>query len=283
MMASSGGGPALKRVLLCIAMALIVAIGTVPVSTAQDDTIAFRDLATGSDFRVRVAAALALGKSKNPGARAALEKALSDPHPAVRAAASAGLGHLGDSSAVPALQAALGREATPSVKTQLESTLKKLNGGGSSAPAGRAKFLVQLGRIDVRANGAAFSVATLKNATRNKMAALPGVEIVADGSDVGAASHSRGLPGFTVDGALTRLAKGTSGGGVSVSARVEYLVKKMPDQAIKATMSGTAEAEADSREIRGAKEMDQLQQDAVNAAVDSAFKQAGRALEAASK
>jgi hypothetical protein len=272
----------LKRVLLSIVIALVVGFAAVPVSTAQDDAAAFRDLASGSDYRVRVAAALALGKSKNPGARAALEKALSDPHPAVRAAASAGLGHLGDSAAVPAIQAALARESTASVKTQFESTLKKLGGGGSSAPAGRAKFLVQLGRIDVR-GGAVYNAASLKAATRSKMAALPGVEVMADGADVGAASQSRGLPGFTVDGSLTKLAKAQSSGGVSVSARVEYLVKKMPDHTIKATMAGNAEAEADSREIRGAKDMDQLQQDAVNAAVDSAFKQAGRAFEASAK
>jgi hypothetical protein len=270
----------LKRVLLSIALALIVAVGTPPTSTAQDDS-AIRDVASGSDYRIRVAAALALGKSKNPGARAALERALSDSHPAVRAAAAAGLGRLGDAGAVPALKSALSRESTPSVKTQMESTIAKLGGGGSGSS--RAKFLVQVGRIDVRAGGATYNVATLKAATRDKMAALPGVEIVADGADVGAASQSRGLPGFTVDGSLTRLAKATSSGGVSVSARVEYLVKKMPDHALKATMSGTAEAEADQREIRGAKEMEQLQQDAVNAAVDSAFKQANRAFESSSK
>jgi hypothetical protein len=274
----------LKRVLLSIALALLVGLGTPPSSTAQDDSAAFRDLSTGSDFRVRVAAALALGRSKNPGARAALEKALGDAHPAVRAAAAAGLGRLGDAGAVPALKAALGRESTPSVKTQLESTIAKLGGGGGSgSSSGRAKFLVQLGRIDVRAGGATYNAATLKAATRNKMASLPGVEMVADGADVGAASQSRGIPGFTLDGSLTRLAKATSSGGVSVSARVEYLVKKMPDHAIKATMSGTAEAEADQREIRGARELEQLQQDAVNAAVDSAFKQANRAFESSSK
>ncbi len=272
----------MKRVLLSIVLALVVVVGSPPVSTAQDDSAAFRDLAGGSDFRVRVAAALALGKSKNPGARAALEKALSDPHPAVRAAASAGLGHLGDSAAVPAIRSALARETTPSVKSQFESTIKKLDGGGSSAPAGRAKFLVQLGRIDIR-GGAVYNAASLKAATRSKMASLPGVEVVSDGADVGAASQSRGLPGFTLDGSLTKLAKGQSSGAISVSARVEYLVKKMPDHTIKATMAGNAEAEADQREIHGAKEMDQLQQDAVNAAVDSAFKQAGRAFEASAK
>jgi hypothetical protein len=267
-----------KRFLTAIAVAALVAFGVVPTSIAQDDATAFRDLANGGDFRVRVSAALALGRSRSPGARAALERALNDPHPAVRAAASAALGNLGDAGATPALRAALARETTPSVKAQYEATLKKLGGGSGSS---RAKFLVALGRMDVRQG--AFPATTLKAATRTRMSQMSGVEVVADGSDVSAISRTRNLPAFTVDGTLTKLAKSTSSAGVSVSARVEYLLRKMPDQAIKATMSGTAQAEADAREIRGARELEQLQSDAVTAAVDSAFKGAAPALEAGAK
>ena len=279
MMASGGPGTSVKRFLTAIAVAALVAFGVVPTSIAQDDATALRDLANGGDFRVRVSAALALGRSKSPGARAALEKALNDPHPAVRAAASAALGNLGDANATPALQAALARETTPSVKAQYESTLKKL--GGSSSTSSRAKFLVALGRMDVRQG--AFPPNTLKAATRTRMSQMSGVEVVADGSDVSAISRTRNLPAFTVDGTLTKLAKSTSSAGVSVSARVEYLLRKMPDHAIKATMSGTAQAEADAREIRGARELEQLQSDAVTAAVDSALKGAAPALEAGAK
>jgi hypothetical protein len=269
-----------KRYLVAMAVAAAVALGHLPTSTAQDDATAFRDLSGGADFRVRVAAALALGRSHSPGARNALEKALSDPHPAVRAAASAALGNLGDVSAVPALQAALAREQTTSVKSQFETTIKKLTSSGA-APSGRAKFLVALGRIDVRMG--TYSPTTLKAATRSRMSQMPGVEVVADGSDVSAISASRPLPAFTVDGTLTKLAKAQSGGGVSISARVEYLLRKMPDHAIKATMAGSAQADADAREIRGARELDQLQSDAVTAAIDSAFKGAQSALEAGAK
>src|SRR5262245_13790554 len=100
-------------------MAACLALGAaMPVSTADDST-AFRDLATGTDFRLRVAAALALGKSTSPGARAALEKALGDAHPAVRAAAAAALGALGDGRSIPALKAALAGEAAANVKAQI--------------------------------------------------------------------------------------------------------------------------------------------------------------------
>jgi hypothetical protein len=272
-----------KRLLMSIAVAALVAIGSVPVSTAQDDVAAFRDLATGGDFRLRVAAALALGRSRHPGARPALEKALSDPHPAVRAAASAALGQLGDPASAVALRQALARESTASVKAQFESTLRKLAGAGSSGSVGRPKFLVALGRIDIRSGVGATGItsANLKATTRSKMAQVPGVEMLADGADAGVASKSRGLPTFTLDGSLTKLAKGQNSSGVSYSARVEFLIRKMPEQAIKGTMSGAAQAEADPREIRGQRELDQLQSDAVSAAVESALRNAPPALEAA--
>ena len=87
------------RTLIRFGIVAALMLGAAPSSVAQDDSGAFRDLAIGTDFRLRVAAALSLGKSKSAGARPALEKALGDPNPAVRAAAAAGLGASGDPAA----------------------------------------------------------------------------------------------------------------------------------------------------------------------------------------
>jgi hypothetical protein len=268
------------RVFVAVLLAALSLLGPVPHGAAQDDSAAFRDLATGSDFRLRVAAALALGKSKSPGARPALERALSDPHPAVRAAAAAGLGSIGLAAAVPALKAALARESTPSVQAQMESTIKRLSPASSS----RAKFLVTLGRLDNKSGVCSPSISsTLRDATRARLAQVPGVEVIADGADVASASRSRNLPAFAVDGSLTQLAKRQSTDGVGYAARVEYLIKRVPDHALKGTMSGMAQALASPRDVRGANELAQLQIDALSAAVDSALKGASPALEAAAK
>ncbi len=61
------------------------------------------------DTDVRVLAASALGESRNPEARQALERALVDPEPNVAAAAADGLGVLGDARAVEALTSAVER------------------------------------------------------------------------------------------------------------------------------------------------------------------------------
>jgi hypothetical protein len=70
---------------------------------------------------------------------------------------------------------------------------------------------------------------------------------------------------------------------VSFSARVEYLIRKMPEQSLKGTMSGNAKAQADTKEIHGQSELAQLQSDVIGAAIDSALKGASPALEAAAR
>jgi hypothetical protein len=270
----------LRRTLIAIVLAgSMVSPGPARVSTAQDLSAAYKALATGTDYRVRIAAALEIGKSKSTGARGALTKALKDQHPAVRAAAAAALGSLGDAAAVPALQAALKSESTINVRTQLEATIQKI----SKKPAAKVKFLVVLGKVE---NKSSVKDATLsgmlKDQTRTKVAQIPGVELLADGADVGEASKSRKLPGFTFDAVLTQLAKGESGPDVTYAAKVEYLIRKMPEQSLKGSISGAAKALADAKSVRGPSDLSQLQRDAVAGAIDSALKGTAIALEAAS-
>jgi hypothetical protein len=268
------------------ALAAMVALAGAPLpSPAGDDAAAFRTLATGQDFRERVSAALALGKSTSPGARPALEKALSDAHPAVRAAAAAALGALGDARALPALKAQLAAESAPNVKAQLETTIKRLGSSGApGAAATKTKFLVSVGKIENKSGvSAATLTPALKASTRSRVAQVPGVELLDEGADPGAAARSRNLPAFTLDASLTQLSKRQGSDGVGYSARVEYLIRKMPDQALKGTMAGAAAAVADASQVRGPTELGQLQLEALAAAVDAALKGATPAFEAATR
>ena len=114
------------------------------------------------------------------------------------------------------------------------------------------------------------------------MALVPGVELLAEGADPAIEGKSRNLPAFTVDGSLTQLAKKQGSDGIGYAARVEYLIRKMPDQTLKGTMSGSAQSVADANAVRGQSELlGQLQLDSISGAVDSALKGASPALEAA--
>jgi HEAT repeat protein len=107
------GLPFFRRLLGAIVFATIVG-GTG--ARAEDASSVKTDLLMSPDFRVRVGAALYLGKAKPQDARFVLERALDDAHPAVRAAAAAALAQVGDDGAVPALQRHLGSESSGAVK-----------------------------------------------------------------------------------------------------------------------------------------------------------------------
>src|SRR5271163_1364490 len=92
-----------RRVILraWLILAVMAAVLAAPRDApAQDVGTARVDVTEADDFRLRVSAALILGKSKAEGARPLLEKALSDGHPAVRTAAAAALSVYGDPAAI---------------------------------------------------------------------------------------------------------------------------------------------------------------------------------------
>lgn len=269
----------LRRLLMVIVFATAMVLGSTSRSTARDkDTAAFRDLAIGTDYRLRVAAALALGRSKSPGARPALQKALKDRHPAVRAAAVAGLSALGDVAAVPALKTARDAEPSMSVKRQMESAIARL-----SKPSSKARFLVSLGKFENRSGvkDAALG-ALLRDRTRDQVAQLPDIEVVADGTDVAIEGKNRKLPAFKLDGSVTQLRRRQGRDGIGYSAKVEYVIREMPSQTLKGSISGSAQALGDVRRPQGRLDIARLRSDAVAGAVESALKGAPLALEAAS-
>lgn len=267
----------MRRTLPSALLTLALALGA-PRALGDEATLV-KELQSGSDYRVRVAAALGLGKTKTAGARAALEKALGDGNGAVRAAAAAALGSLGEAASAGALKAAAGRESDASIKAQMEAALAKV-----SKPKVATKYLVKLGKIENKSTVSADSLAkVLKAHSEKHMGTIAGVEVVTDG-DVSALGKERRLPAFVLDGSLKELSEDKSADGIGVRAKVEFVIRKVPDQALKGSMTGSAKAIGDPKmmqKITGA--MQQLQADAVQGAVESACKGLDAALETATK
>src|SRR5258708_17866903 len=101
---------------------------------AEDSSAAIHELADSNDFRIRVSAALLIGRMRPPGGREALERALSDPHPAVRIAVTTALGALRDQDSLPALERRLQTQPSPGGLAQLRSTIDALRRGPASQP-----------------------------------------------------------------------------------------------------------------------------------------------------
>jgi hypothetical protein len=273
-------------------MLLVVAALT----ASGDSTAGDRELTESSDFRVRVQAALRLGRTGGDASRADLETGLHDAHPAVRVACAVALGKIGDKKAVPALQQAMKTESFPGAKSSMKDTIDKLRASASASAAAaaaaaadpttgveKAKYVVQLGAMRNNTGQRADLNVVMRSAARAKAGSIKGAVIV-DGADAAILRRAseRKIPVLLVDGSLTRLSQSTAkDGGVIVSARVDFSIRRVPQQTLKGTVSGNASATDDARGAnRGIAE---LQNRAVNGAVESAMSSVGSEIAALAK
>lgn len=241
-----------------------------------------RKLERGVDFRVRVQAALQLGKTHEDRARKPLEAALDDDHAAVRAAAAAALKVLGDKRALPALYRHR-KDSSAAVRAQVKNSIEALSRSRSESSA-RAELLVQMGKIRNSSDDSSDEV--VEDATRTsrqKIDDLPGVEVLDGAGDSEKESSKRKLPLVLVSGSVKELASARQGQSVVISARIEFVLHKMPGQSIKGVVSGRARATGGLSALKDRRELRELRRAALEAAIDSAIRQAPRALRAAAE
>lgn len=261
------------------------------VSSAGHVAAGDRDLNESADFRVRVQAALRLGKTGGSASRADLEKGLRDAHPAVRVACAVSLATVGDAAAVPALQQAMRGETYASVKNAMKDTIEKLSrthsapkASGGSAPAIKgAKYVVQLGAMRNNTGQRADLDTVMRSAARAKAGSIKNAYIL-DNPDAAALREASDnhIPVLLVDANLTRLSQSTAkDGGLIVSAQVDLSIRRVPQQTLKGTVSGNASASDDVRNAN--KGITELQNRAVNGAVESAMNSVGVEIAALAK
>lgn len=271
----------------CVAGMLMLSLAALTTCGRSNEAHAGdRELTESSDFRVRVQAALRLGRTGGSSARADLETGLRDAHPAVRVACAVALGTMGDASAIPALQQAMRTESFPSAKTSMKETIDKLRagaggGGGGNAPvdpsAGleKAKYVVQLGAMRNNTGQRADLDTVMRSAARAKAGSIKGA-VILDNPDAAVLRRAgeRKIPVLLVDGNLTRLSQSTGrDGGLIVSAQVDLSIRRVPQQTLKGMVSGNASASDDARNTN--KGLNELQNRAVNGAVESAMSSVG--------
>ena len=260
-----------------IVLAAVTASGH---STAGD-----RELADSADFRVRVHAALRLGRTGGAAARADLEAGLRDAHPAVRVACAVALGQMGDVAAVPALAQAMKSESFPSAKSSMKDAHDKLRAGGGGATAAvaaagnpgveKAQYVVQLGTMRNNTGQRADLDNMMRSAARAKAGSIKNAMIL-DNPDAAVLRRAgeRKIPVLVVDGNLSRLSQTTGkDGGLIVSAQVDLSIIRVPGQTLKGTVSGKASASDDARNTN--KGITELQNRAVNGAIESAMSSVG--------
>ena len=273
--------PTLRRAAVGIAcLVLLGANARVSPAQAADLQAARREITQADDFRVRLGAALLIGRTKPPDGRTLLEKALSDPHPAVRAAAAAALGSYGDAAAIPALEQHLETEGAASVRTQIESSLVVLRGSAGKSVKG-TKYIVQLGSMR---NASSVSGArgdqlgqVLRAAARERAASVPGAFVAADPQTAARRGLEQHIPVLVIDGTLVRMAQQSQANGtVGFSAQVDFSVRKVPEHSLRASLTGNAMSIGTARSLVSEQRIAALQDQAVDGAVESALRNADR-------
>jgi hypothetical protein len=231
------------------------------------------------DFRVRVQAALELGKSADPEALAPLVQALNDPNASVRTAAAAALEQLGDPACVPALK--LHRlDRSESMRKQVKVTLATFEAAaeGGTRPA---RLLVKLGPMKNQTPVKAARIeAELESESRKKLDALPGVRVLAPTAQ---ADAEKKLPVVMVTGQIQKLQASRDGSDIVYSASVEYILHTMPDESIAAKVSGSASGTLTAEEAKNETRAAELRHQVLGAAIASALRRAPRALLAAAR
>ncbi len=240
-------------------------------------------LKNGGDFRVRVSAALQLGKALTGDATAPLEAALDDRHASVRAAAAAALKNLGDQNALEVLKAHRG-DKSEAVRAQIAAAIKSLEDEREMGP--HTKVLVKIGIMKNDSGVKSKKIESeLADSSRRKLGELPGVRVLpADGSSgLNPNAKPEKLPTVMVTGNISELKASREGRSIVYSASVEYVLHTMPEQSIAAKVSGRASATASEQDAGDASKLAELRRTVLEAAIASALRRAPPALLAAAR
>jgi hypothetical protein len=181
------------------------------------------------NYKVRVQAALVLGRLGDHAAVPALVRALDDPNKTVRAIAAQALGQLADHDAADPLRALLKREGDPFVRTQTEKALALVSGEGGSK---KAKIYLSFGPFTGGVKSATGDAAKiLHDALSRELGKLTAVTLALDPTEQKAFPKS-GMLGFYIDGNITRLDDVPAGGSSETSCDVKVMVARWPSKSI---------------------------------------------------
>jgi hypothetical protein len=194
-----------------------------------------QSLAVERSYKVRVEAALILGRLKDRRSVPSLVSALGDNHPAVRATAAQALGRIGDPVARDALVRAR-QDSNRFVRRMANEALRALPAPSEVASASAARA----------SRRPAFDIKPMGDRSRKATAALRGRmrDLVASHlSSVGDIAAADQQPGFVVDGAIKELSMTTGPDIVRIGCAVQLVVSRHPTGGVFLLTSGEARVE----------------------------------------
>ena len=239
----------IRRALLPAAFILISGLSPLALAAAPPGKIdeLCRALLEDPNYKVRVQAALVLGKLRDVSAVPSLARALDDPNKTVRAIAAQALGQIADPAALEPLKALLRRESDGFVRKETEKAVALLGSAGGGAVNKHAKIYLNFGPFTggVKSAGADDAKA-IRDALARELGKLPVVTLSLGNNDPKAFGKS-GLMGFYIDGNITRLDDLPASGSSETSCDVKVMVARWPTKAIILWTNAGASLQSGSR------------------------------------
>jgi hypothetical protein len=247
---------AARRLALALATLLAIAAARPPASWAAASKAKVDELCKAlledSNYKVRVQAAIVLGKLGDVSAVESLIKALDDTNKTVRGIAAQALGQIGDAAAADPLRALLQRDIEPFVKGQAEKALAMLHPSSSTAAmaggsAKKAKIYLNFGPFASASKVISpDAVKIVRDVLQRELGKLQVVTTNISPVDQKNFAKS-GMLGFFIDGNVTRLDDTVSGGGSETSCDVKVVVARWPSKSIISWTNAGATVQSGSR------------------------------------
>jgi hypothetical protein len=215
-------------------LALVLAAVATPGGAAQPQVKVeelTKALIEDANYKVRVQAALVLGRLGDHSAVPSLIRALDDQNKTVRAIAAQALGQLADHIAADPLRALLKKEGDPFVRTQAEKALALIT---SDAGANKkAKIYLNFGPFTGGVKSAGSDAAkVIHDALSRELGKIQTVTLTLPSGADPKAFPKTGMQGFYIDGNITRLDDVPAGGSSETSCDVKVMVARWPSKSI---------------------------------------------------
>jgi len=236
-----------------------------------------RALMQDPSYKVRVQAALVLGKLTDKRAVPALIQALKDENESVRGVAATSLGRIGDRSAANALQEAM-NDPSEFVRAQARKALEIVANGPSQLalppPRAGARFYMSIGFTGGSKSNAQYAE-LVRSALAKELQKLPEVTLSVGGGEPNQATlNAKHLQGFVVDGTIQRLSSSSMGGQQQIDCDLKAFVATYPGKSIKMMTTEGASLQTGS----GPSEESSGKRDCLLAAVEAVREDVGKFL-----
>jgi len=224
-----------------LVVATLIFASTVRADAGEDYLL--RLLGSSDAFRVRAQAALSLGQLESTSKSvAALERAVRDPHPAVRVSAISSLRRLGAKQSLPVIERAM-RDDDKAVRraaTEAAAALRVI--GERQRGPGRVQYLVAVGMPGAKAERVSRQMLfDARIFLSEQLLALEGIELAPDDltpADAKREITQRKLHGCYLDSSIVTLEPTASG----VRAVVTVIVASYPERDLRGMLRGAATA-----------------------------------------